>query len=82
MANMSYCRWRNTSNDLRDCVNSIETIEEEGFDSLSRDEQMGLLNVVRSAVELLSQMPLHILEQADIDLNSLPTQEDIMNAVA
>jgi hypothetical protein len=82
MANMSYCRWHNTSNDLQDCVNSIETIEEEGFDSLSRDEQRGLLNVVRSAVKLLSQMPVEILAQADIDLNSLPTQEDIMDAVS
>lgn len=79
---MSYCRWHNTSNDLQDCVNSIETIEEEGFDSLSRDEQRGLLNVVRSAVKLLSQMPVEILAQADIDLNSLPTQEDIMDAVS
>lgn len=24
MANMSYCRFRNTSNDLRDCVNALE----------------------------------------------------------
>ena len=24
MANMSYCRFQNTSNDLRDCVNALE----------------------------------------------------------
>lgn len=34
MANMSYCRFQNTSNDLRDCVN---TLEEEDYPE-SRDE--------------------------------------------
>ena len=38
MANMSYCRFQNTAQDLRDCVNSLE----EGYDlddlDLSNDE--------------------------------------------
>lgn len=31
MANMSYCRFENTSRDLRDCVNALEDIAYEGI---------------------------------------------------
>ena len=30
MANMSYCRFRNTKNDLADCVNALEDIAYDG----------------------------------------------------
>jgi hypothetical protein len=36
MANMSYCRFENTSRDFEDC---LEAIENDGFDSLSENEQ-------------------------------------------
>ena len=82
MANMSYCRWHNTSLALQDCVNSLEGIEEseEGFNGLSQMEQHGLLNIVRNSVELLSQLPHGVLANAGIDLRMLPTQEDIASA--
>ncbi len=32
MANMSYCRFENTSNDLRDCVNALEQGDYPGSD--------------------------------------------------
>ena len=35
MANMSYCRFRNTLSDLQDC---LQAITEEGFESLSPGE--------------------------------------------
>ena len=35
MSNMSYCRWENTYNDLKDCYNSMV---EEAFDELSESE--------------------------------------------
>lgn len=35
MANMSYCRFRNTLSDLRDC---LWTITDAGFESLSSEE--------------------------------------------
>lgn len=28
MANMSYCRFQNTLNDLRDCANALEELQE------------------------------------------------------
>ena len=42
MANMSYCRFQNTSGDLRDCVNALE----EGYDfedlGLGNDEEQAM----------------------------------------
>lgn len=45
MANMSYCRFRNTLADLKDCVNALEnstehrgTYVDEDFDEISREE--------------------------------------------
>ena len=40
MANMSYCRFENTSRDLRDCVQAIENGEH--TDDLSSYEKDGL----------------------------------------
>lgn len=45
MANMSYCRFRNTRTDLEDCVNALEnstehkgTYVDEDFDEISQEE--------------------------------------------
>ena len=38
MGNMSYCRFENTSNDLRDCVNAMEEAENMADLDLSRSE--------------------------------------------
>ena len=45
MANMSYCRFRNTSLDLADCVDALEnsmehkgTYVDEDFDEISQEE--------------------------------------------
>ena len=45
MANMSYCRFRNTSLDLEECVNTLEnsmerkgTYFDEDFDEISQEE--------------------------------------------
>ena len=39
MPNMSYCRFRNTYGDLRDCVDALD---EKDADELSRKEQCAL----------------------------------------
>ena len=47
MANMSYCRFENTNNDLVDCLNALE---EEGMDTLeSRREQEAAEDIVYTA---------------------------------
>lgn len=82
MPNMSYCRWENTSNDMQDCVNSIEDLanDPKRFNELSHSEQSGLMSCLTLAFEMLSQMPLHILREAEINLDNLPLQEDINSA--
>ena len=45
MANMSYCRFRNTSADLKDCISALEnsaewrgTYVDDDFDEISQEE--------------------------------------------
>ena len=48
MANMSYCRFRNTLIDLEDCVNFLES----GGGSLSNEEQRAAFILIKRAREL------------------------------
>ena len=48
MANMSYCRFRNTLIDLEDCVNFLES----GAGSLSNEEQRAAFILIKRAREL------------------------------
>ena len=82
MSNMSYCRWSNTSKDMRDCVDSIEDMEygETTFEDMADYEQSGVLSCARNAVKMLEQLPLEILSAAGIDLTNLPSQDDISGA--
>ena len=46
MGNMSYCRFENTANDLRDCVNAIDRGE---TDELNEYEKSGLADILKLA---------------------------------
>jgi hypothetical protein len=63
MANMSYCRFENTANDLADCLYTLEMIEngelQEFIDNLSSDRErasyhrliglcQGVVNIVKT----------------------------------
>ena len=54
MANMSYCRMRNTANDLQDCINAIE--EGEYTDEISREERQGLDEIFALAQYLVNDL--------------------------
>ncbi len=43
MSNMSYCRFRNTLIDLRDCADTLEDINGEGDHNLSTEERRAAL---------------------------------------
>ena len=47
MSNMSYCRFENTSKDLRDCLNNIHDGE------LSDDEERARTNLILTCVQIL-----------------------------
>ena len=50
MGNMSYCRFENTANDLRDCVNAIRNGE---TDELNKYELEGLQEILYLAQEII-----------------------------
>ena len=60
MANMSYCRFENTANDLRDCVHAIEAGEYN--DGISRSERRGLEEIFELAQQLVNQLEYDVEE--------------------
>ncbi len=83
MINMHYCRKANTAAAMRECVADIENGDVETmrqFADLHRDEQEGLLSMVRSAAELLEFLPVGVLAKAGVNLERLPRQEAIFDA--
>ena len=51
MSNMSYCRFRNTADDMRDCLDAVRDRE-----SINVDERRALRTLVKLSVELLEEM--------------------------
>lgn len=52
MSNMSYCRFRNTLEDFRDCIENIEDNE------LSEEEAQARYQMIRSIVALVERYDL------------------------
>ena len=46
MSNMSYCRFENTMDDLRDCLNHINRKAENDYDENARIQMIGLFKEV------------------------------------
>jgi len=55
MSNMSYCRFGNTSNDLRDCVHAME-------ESVSLDE-LGLSSSEQQSMEMMAELCTRFIEE-------------------
>ena len=68
MANMSYCRWENTSRDFAECVNDLSHEMDGGisvqeyYDDLSDYEKVAFWSMIENARELLN-----LVDSQDID---------------
>lgn len=62
MANMSYCRFRNTEQDFRDCVDVIGNIE--SIDDLSNSERKSAERLYHLANEYVAYYE-QLLEESD-----------------
>lgn len=74
MANMSYCRFSNTSNDLFDCIAALTRIadEEESWDDLSHEEQQAALKMrdrCEDFIDLLEEIQRDISNENYIKAN-------------
>ena len=69
MANMSYCRFENTANDLRYCVYAIE--EGEYNKGISRSERRGLEEILELAHQLVNEL--------EYDVESILSSDDDEN---
>lgn len=67
MSNMSYCRFRNTVNDLRDCADALEAVLscdiEDGDGALSDDE----LDAAKRLVAMCARVVMLATEQIAVD---------------
>lgn len=70
MANMSYCRFENTSNDLTDCVRAMVDMQgsalerEESYADLSITEKQALQQMIATCEQFMKTAH-EIMEQAD-----------------
>lgn len=73
MANMSYCRWHNTLNDLRDCAHVMN----EGDHNVSADEQEAARNLFDLMKEMLQAAGCTVEEPEDgFDLSCLNSDDE------
>lgn len=59
MPNMSYCRWENTLNDMRDCAEQMEEVESFDQLNLSSEESLAftyMFNLIESMKERMEQL--------------------------
>ena len=62
MANMSYCRFRNTLGDLRDCLVAME----DGTDDLSEEEARAMKGLAKVCVDIVEQADfMGLLDEED-----------------
>lgn len=71
MSNMSYCRWQNTLNDLRDCAAALEE-----RCSLSREERAAALATLELCATMLEELGLSL----DTDHNPHDSVEQAFEA--
>lgn len=69
MSNMSYCRFRNTAGDLRDCADHIN-------DRLTDDERRARLELIRTCAKILVEVGF------DIDAYQEPVIEETEEELA
>lgn len=74
MANMSYCRFENTSKDLADCVTALEEQSNGNGERLSAPELRAAKSLVASAINLLQMLSEH--GNVDLDVDDLERNAD------
>lgn len=68
MSNMSYCRWQNTSIDLRDCAEDLEERlhggpdkgDEDGPEVLSAGEQQAMRRTFETMINMFSAIGIDV----------------------
>ena len=73
MANMSYCRFENTNNDLRDCVDAMEEAYDMADLDLSRTE-LSSLKYMRSLCEKFLEESERLLNAESEDFDGQPDE--------
>ena len=62
MGNMSYCRFQNTLNDLKDCKDALD---EQEFSELNSDEQYAAVRLIKLCARISAMYGGSYLEDAE-----------------
>ena len=72
MSNMSYCRYRNTNQDLDDCICDVyEQADGNGEFGVSKEEVMAFKEMVTSFFDMMSDLKLIDFEGGHLDEEAL-----------
>ena len=55
MTNMDYCRFRNTYNDLLDCVDHIDEVADE-YEPMDKEEHEARLSLIQACADIFDQL--------------------------
>lgn len=63
MGNMSYCRFENTTSDVRDCMEALEDLDVEQVAEMSDYEKEALVEFIQLANEISNQFRLDTIQE-------------------
>jgi hypothetical protein len=72
MANMSYCRFRNTLQDFEDCFDFLQN----GGEKLSHEELRAAISLIRRAEDLVEMFDGMDDEELKSELSNIDDEED------
>tara|TARA_R110001632_G_scaffold127008_1_gene240757 strand:+ start:201 stop:437 length:237 start_codon:yes stop_codon:yes gene_type:complete len=76
MGNMSYCRFENTANDVRDCMEALEDLDVEQVAEMSEYEKQALIEFIELSNEISNQFKLDTIQELVEESESYDEYED------
>lgn len=59
---MSYCRFRNTYNDVLDCIDHIDEVADE-YEPISKEEHQARLSLIQACADVLEKLNVDYNEE-------------------
>ena len=76
MGNMSYCRFENTANDVRDCMEALEDLDVKQVAEMSEHEKQALIEFIELSNEISNQFKLDTIQELVEESESYDEYED------
>ncbi len=80
--NMSYCRFQNTAQDLKDCLENLHSLDPDRHDHNDREEKWARRRIIMMAAEIMQDLGIddvydtHALQRRIEELDKEPIDQD------